>query len=343
MAAVTCMILEIFVPTGPNNFFKHVQGIEAILNARGPPTSSLGADPAMLSGVRILCIVAALVQRRPSIWATDEWKSVPPLHADKGSLIRHEILLIMADCTVLRQASSVKEAAGEDPCRTVARARTYLDQMDGLYLRWARYNASMLNEEVTPGFKDPTIANHASATTYLLYNAALICITRILSTHSPSAESLSLQSLQMAASLRIIRCLELKAYDKREGSGESNTIGFVATKVAWETLGGFNSPAGRRLSRVVKASANGVFAVGAWDEPEELPEKTASSYPSRSIQRIAPLVKEQTTMTDSNYKVIELINVGEKKTMVDPAPFQLPIELPKTSELTSSQSPVFVT
>ncbi|KAJ4360848.1 uncharacterized protein N0V89_001415 [Didymosphaeria variabile] len=331
MAAVTCMILEIFVPTGPNNFFKHVQGVEAILAARGPPTSPLGADPAMLSGVRILCIVGALVQRRPSIWARDEWRYVPPLHTDEGSLIRHEILLVMADCTVLREGlktSSWKEATGEDRCRTVARARKFLNQLDGLYLRWSQYNVSMLNEEVIPGPKEPAIANHASATTYMLYNAALICVVRILSAYSPSSESLSLQSLKMAAALRIVRCLELKAYDKREGSGESNTIGFVATKVAWETLGGFNSPAGRRLSRVVKASANGVFAVGAWDEPEELLELTASSYATGKIQRIVPLVQEQTTMASSNYKVIELINVGGKNTMMDPVPSQLPSETP---------------
>jgi hypothetical protein len=327
MTAVTCMILEIFVPTGPDNFFKHVQGIEAILAARGPPTSPLGADIAMLSGVRILCIVGASVQRRPSIWATEEWKSVPPLHSDEDSLIRHEILLVLADCTVLRQGfkppSPLNKPTEEDRCRTVARAREYLDQLKAVHLRWERHNASMLGEEVSPSFKDPTIANTGSATTYMLYNAAFICTSRILSACSPPEETTSLQSLQVAAALRIVKCLELKAYEKREGSGESNTIGFIATKVAWDTLGGFSSPGGRRLSRAVKAAANGVSAVGAWDEPEEPPEPTASPYATGDILRVASLVQEQTTTAASSYKAIELINIGEKHTLVDTVPFDV--------------------
>ncbi|KAK7185022.1 hypothetical protein DPSP01_002851 [Paraphaeosphaeria sporulosa] len=344
MTAITCMIVEIFVPTGPNNFFKHVQGIEAILAARGPPTSPLGADLSMLGGVRILCIVGAIVQRRPSIWAQEEWKSVPPLCTDEGSLIRHEILLILADCTVLRKGlnhASLYEHTEVDYSQTIARAREYLDRLNVLYFRWEQHNASILGEMASPNFQDPNIANHASATTYMLYNGAYICLLRIVSAYSPSTETLSLQSLQVAAALRIVKCLELKAYEKREGSGESNTIGFVATKVAWETLGGFSSPGGRRLSRAVKAAANGVFAVGAWDEPEELLEPRASLYAAGNIRTAAPLVHEQSVMASSpNYKVFELINIGEKNIVVDTVPFDLPRERDRSMGIPKNSSQI---
>lgn len=303
MTAMICMILEIFIPTGPNNFFKHVQGIEAILAARGPPTSPRGTDPSMLSGVRILCIVGAIMQRRPSIWVQEEWKSVPPLHTDEGSLIRHEILLVLADCTVLRKgpsSSSSNKSTDEDHSRMTARVRACLNRLNALYLRWEQHNTSMLGEETALSFQDPTIANHASATTYMLYNAAYICLLRIWSAYSPATEALSLQSLQVAAALRIVKCLELKANEKHGGSGESKTIEFVAAKIAWDTIGGFSSPEGRRLYRAVKATANGVFAVGAWDEPGELPDPTASPYSTGNIKGIPPLVHEQSLMAASN-------------------------------------------
>ncbi|KAL5416527.1 hypothetical protein PMIN03_002073 [Paraphaeosphaeria minitans] len=347
MTAITCMIAEIFVPTGPNNFFKHVQGIEAILAARGPPNSPHGTDPSMLSGVRILCIVGAIAQQRPSIWAEEEWKSIPPLHVDEGSLIRHEILLILADSTVLRNGrnlASLNKPMEENYSRTIARAREYLTRLNTLYLRWKQHNSSMLGEEAYPNSQDPTMANHASATTYMLYNGACICLLRILSAHSSSTETLSLQSQQVAAALRIVKCLEMKAYEKREGSGESNTIGFVATKVAWETLGGFNSPGGRRLSRAVKAAANGVFAVGAWDEPDELPESRASLYATGNVRTSAPLVHEQSVMeaASSNYEAFELVNVSEKNTVVDTVSFDRPRERHKAMGTPMSPSQIFV-
>jgi hypothetical protein len=339
------MILEIFVPTGPNNFFKHVQGIEAILAARGPPTSSLGADIAMLSGVRILCIFGALVQQRPSIWATDEWKSVPPLHSDEGSLIRHEILSILADCTVLNKgykpSSPLTKPTDDDHCQTASRVREYLGKLQAAYVRWERHNVSMLEEEVSPSFRDPTMASAGSAATYLLYNSAFICTLRILSACSPPGEQPSLHSLVVAAAWRIVRCMELKAYENREGSGESNTIGFLATKVAWDTLGGFSSPGGRRLSRAVKAAANGVFAVGAWDEPEEPSEPTALPYATGDVSRVTS-VYEQTTMAASSYNVIELIDIGEKHTFVGTVPFDAANDCLMARETAVSPSQVLV-
>jgi hypothetical protein len=37
LTALTCMLLEVFMPTGPSNFLKHQRGIETIMCLRGPP------------------------------------------------------------------------------------------------------------------------------------------------------------------------------------------------------------------------------------------------------------------------------------------------------------------
>ncbi|KAF1979312.1 hypothetical protein BU23DRAFT_595224 [Bimuria novae-zelandiae CBS 107.79] len=312
LTTVTCMILEIFVPTGQNNFFQHVRGIEAIIAERGPPTSPTGVSPAMISGVRILCIIGALVHRRPTIWATDEWKNIPPPHTDEGSVLRHEILLVLAECTVVTEElkpPSSEATTSKGRYRTLASAHDCLNKLEAIYSRWKRYNESMFDKEMSSATTDPNFANHASATTYMLYKAALIFILRIMHALSPSKDN---SSLQVAASLRIIECLELKGHEKREGSGESNTIAFVATKVAWETLGGFGSAAGRRLARAVKAAAKGLFAVGAWDEPKELTTEPTVPVSLRDISTVTPQVPWA-----SSYRAVELIKVGEKPPIME--------------------------
>jgi hypothetical protein len=61
------------------------------------------------------------------------------------------------------------------------------------------------------------------------------------------------------AALKIAKCLELKEYEKREGAPESNTIGYVATKIAWQALGRINSDEGRELARVVKTAVDHIY------------------------------------------------------------------------------------
>lgn len=313
LTAVTCMIMEMFVPTGSNSFFKHVRGIEAIIAARGPPTDQRGVNPAMISGVRILCIVGAIVERRPSIWGKGGWKNIPPPHDDEGSVIRHEILHILADCTILMQDMDKvlsNATTQEDRRRALAFALGCMGALQALHPRWERHNANMLDSDAPFQMRDPMVTSHASATTYMLYNTAYICILRILQAYDPSRISLS---LQVSASMRIIRCLELKADRKHEGSGESNTIAFIATKVAWQTLGGSTTPAGSKLSHIVKGATKGFFAADAWDGPEDFTEQQTLPLPFQGIDATMPLAQvEQIPLVKAGYRAIDLVNVGEK-------------------------------
>lgn len=162
----------------------------------------------------------------------------------------------------------------------IAETKASFRELENIHKDWVQYNRSQMDKPMSKAAIESKIANHQSATVYMLYNTTYICLLDILEYFEPSAYSASLRN---SAAIKIIKSLEMKEFEKREGAVESNTVGFVATKVAWQALGGFNSAEGRKLARVVKKAVNGVFAVGAWEtEPEKSPRLDPES-PNRII------------------------------------------------------------
>lgn len=264
LTALTCMLLEIFLPTGPNNFLKHMRGIESILEIRGPPNDPDGETALIFHGLRLLSIVGALATSRPSLYSRQEWKQVPCIQKDEAGILRHRVFTILADGTRLRHERDLAQSLGlveRYPC-IVLETRLLLDELEEIRADWVVFNESQLDNSTTQLGKDMHIANHVSATVGMLYHTTHICLLEVIESLDPSSKYASLRN---AAAIKILKCLELKSYEQREGAPESNTIGFVATKVAWQALGGFNSPEGRKLAKVVKAATNGVFAAGAWE------------------------------------------------------------------------------
>lgn len=115
LTALTCMLLEIFLPTDPANFLKHQRGIEAIMRLRGPPTQSTGETATIFRGLRILSIVSALVESRPSLYASTEWKDAPPAVTSRIGLLQHEVFTILADCSQIMSDCSVFNVAEINP------------------------------------------------------------------------------------------------------------------------------------------------------------------------------------------------------------------------------------
>lgn len=280
MTAIACMLLEIFAPTGPDKFLEHVRGVEAIITARGPPSSPNGSRAEVLSGVRILCVVGALVQRRMTIWATPEWRSIPSAQTDEGLLVRHEVLSVMADLTVLAKERPIVSpaAAHEGRLRALAFAQICSNNLTALYHRWNRHNAGLQIKQTPPG-ADPVITNYASAITYMLYNTAFIFTQRILHLLNPSEEN---QSLKVAAALQIVRCLEVTANEK-DISGESNTITFVATRTAWMTLGAHHASERQRLSNALKSGVDGVSVKAIQQKANAKPPKLFAVPPGQTL------------------------------------------------------------
>ncbi|KAI4655290.1 uncharacterized protein J4E79_008357 [Alternaria viburni] len=254
LTSLSCMLLEIFLPTGPTNFLKHLRGLDAIAMLRGPPNESEGINAIIFRGLRILSIVGALAESRPSIYATEEWKRIPSAHSNESGLFQHHVFSILADCTRLisqRNALLRSKACPESFESLLTEVEDVLNNLEALRPFWDVLNRNQLAEttERSDMAKILGVANHVSATALMLYNTAYICVIQIKDSLSPSPVNTALRN---AAAMKIAKCLELKEYEQRE-----------AIKVAWQALGGFNSPEGKRLAHTVKSATNSVFARGS--------------------------------------------------------------------------------
>jgi hypothetical protein len=261
LTALLCMLLEIFLPTGPRNFAKHQRGLDAIAMLRGPPVESEGITTTIFRGLRILSIVGSLAESRPSLYANEDWKQTLPVPASEAGMLQYHVFTVLADCTLLVTRRDTLLASGAPPESyepLLAEVDKVLGDLVVLHPLWEALNEHQMAEitEQSDPAKAMGVANSVSATAYMLYHTAYICIIQIKDSLSPSPMS---DALRTAAAITITRCLELKEHEQRKGAPPSNTIAFVATKVAWQALGGFDSPEGQRLANSVMSATNTVF------------------------------------------------------------------------------------
>jgi hypothetical protein len=231
------------------------------MRLRGPPTETTGETATIFRGLRIVSIVSALAESRPSIYANDEWKEAPVADTSEVGLLQHEIFAVLATCSQLTSECDVlvsSHAGDESRYPLLARIDGAANDLDALYPVWERVNTRQLQaaEYVSDMALRVGIANHLSATAYVLYHTVRLCIFQIKNSISPSPENLESRS---NSAIEITKCLELKEYERRRGVMASNTIGFVALKVAWQALGGFEGPEGQDLARVVKSAIDSAY------------------------------------------------------------------------------------
>ncbi|KAF2655112.1 hypothetical protein K491DRAFT_436620 [Lophiostoma macrostomum CBS 122681] len=278
-----CMLLEIFLPTGPNNFLKHMRGIEAIMEMRGPPTLPYSCTTlGVLRSARTLSIIAGLATAQSCLFSVEEWKELPLPVEDAFEQLRHNLFKILADCTRLMQERDECLISGDTwtKAQIIQETKYQLKALDKINTTWITLNQQRLNKTQSPLAKKLRIADHDSATVYLLYNATYTCVLNILDAleHSPYYIA-----LRMSAAISITDSLEMKISEHSkgiEGNHEASVISFLAIKVAWQTLGGFASAEGRRLARVVKMAATGIFALGAWEQsPTSIVQSVSSLDP----------------------------------------------------------------
>ena len=318
LTALTCMLLEIFLPTGPKNFFKHHRGLEAIMAMRGPPTDTIGDTATIFRGLRMLSIIGALAESRPSIYARDEWKHAPPpADATESTILQHHILTCLADCTQLmgeRDAllNGTAPVWAYEPL--LQRVQSTLDDLNKLWPLWQQFNASQRDPTKPPSplAEELGVSNHSAATALILYNTVHICILQIIDSLAPSPDNTRLRN---HAAITIARCLELKEYERREGAHESNTIGFVATKMAWKALGGFDSPEGRRLAKTVNTALNAVSPMPiddkeAWEQVR--PDVIRDNFFARFVEKVPVGMPVDEARVVGLLQLPEVINIGYK-------------------------------
>lgn len=100
-------ILEMYLPSGPRNWLKHMLGLEKLLGLRDPSLLTY-APPQTLElykGVRHMVLIAALRNRSPSIFARPSWKAVLRTALSLETVEERELHSVLADCSVLNAAS----------------------------------------------------------------------------------------------------------------------------------------------------------------------------------------------------------------------------------------------
>ena len=259
LTASSCMLLEAFLPTGPANFLKHQRGIDALLEMRGPPTK---ANIGIFRGLRILSIVGALVDSRPSLFSREEWKQVPPSVTTEATKLQYLQWNVLADCTRLisqRDALLASGAGSEEMESLLVKIHDVVEDLRALYPLCEALNQSQFAaiKERSKMAKELGITNVTSVNAYILYNTAHICILQIKDSLFPSPENVTLRN---AAASKIARYLEFREEERQKGAPRSDTIGLFTHKLVWQTLGRFDSPEGRKLAREVTSWVTGVFS-----------------------------------------------------------------------------------
>jgi hypothetical protein len=261
LTALICMLLETLFPTGSDSFLQHQRGIEEIMRIRGPPVETTGETATIFRGLRIVSIASALLESRPSIYSNEEWEKAPVANTSEIGMLQHRFFSILAACS--RHISDfdalVTSGAGtEGYWPLLSEVDTAMADLTALYPLWERINKTYFGNTGHESrlARELGIANHLTATTYMLYYAVRICILQIRQSLHPSPVHLVLRN---DAAQQIVKCLELKEIEKQESSAESNTISLVATKIVWQAVGGFDTLEGKALARVVMSSVNGVY------------------------------------------------------------------------------------
>ncbi|KAF2273626.1 uncharacterized protein EI97DRAFT_460819 [Westerdykella ornata] len=237
LTCLICALRELFFPSGPNHFLKHLQGIETMLKLRGAPAAPIPLETlVILHGLRTLSIVSGMFVARPSLFAQEEWKHLQPLQLDQDGRIRHNILPILADCTKFIAARDAVLRSNDPNAR-----RSLLRQIDN-----ARSALDSIRTEwpTNVGLKQ---TRGRSLGTQMMYNATYICLLDIRQGLEPSLEYEFLRSFAVQ---EIISNLE--RLSQKPGGVNFSIIRFVVIQVALHVMGGSGTPLGRQLVRVLQ-------------------------------------------------------------------------------------------
>ncbi|KAH8816974.1 hypothetical protein F5884DRAFT_748449 [Xylogone sp. PMI_703] len=200
-------LLERFVPTGRKHYFKHIDGMERLLQLRGPSFHSSPGSYEMYKVIRCILIFASLSMKKLSILAQEEWKS-PPTDTPVEKLKEHALFNILATCTPavaeLHKLTENQELGSQyavDRCESIS--RTAHDLLEQLY----NWKEGWDNEHKSCQFGVPitsiglrllgqkecadtatifpivyTFTNMSASNILMLYNATLINVLRVLRT-----------------------------------------------------------------------------------------------------------------------------------------------------------------
>lgn len=270
VSVVILTMLELFIPTGPTNWLKHMLGLEQLLALRDPESLVYASFRTLelYKGVRHMILIASLRNRTPSIFARPQWKTVLRTALSLETPEEQDLHDVLADCSVLMAISDElfksQHVSGSGYSRRrmeiQCRCQELLSFLGAWKLTWDNNEENFYVEEDyveadTAGTPSRTIyrfMNDSVARMLMLYNTALIYVLRIMATlevtqhnphHSPNdvlqgdvdvkiiTES-SYYPIIHAAGLDVARCVKDYLQHKR-ARGEMD---FASPVVQWAVI-----------------------------------------------------------------------------------------------------------
>lgn len=204
-SVMTLAIQETLVPSGPNLFLKHMQGLEKLLALRDPSLFCPPATVSLYKCLRHMLLFASLIAGTPSILAKPGWKEILHRHCESEVEAQEQQLYdFLADCSVLAferdelQKREQSGDAGSDKFEDIRnKAQALGEQLRAWRTNWGADPANAFIEvpaditssqsgegsrdivaPITP--TDLTFSNLKSALMLMLYNIALIHLLKVL-------------------------------------------------------------------------------------------------------------------------------------------------------------------
>lgn len=146
LSVITLAMLELFVPSGPGNYLKHIRGAERLVELQDPAKlmkcSRRSQD--LYKGVQHMILFASLRTRSPSILARPDWKRMLRTDCSDKELEEQDLYDVLADCSVLIAANDAIIAKGgvddrelgKQQAEMKGRAHTLLADLSAWKMRW---------------------------------------------------------------------------------------------------------------------------------------------------------------------------------------------------------------
>jgi len=203
-SVVTFTLLEIFVPSGRENYMKHMIGLEKMMELRGPRLRCSKSSVRIFRGIFRMLLYAALKRRQASFLAGLEWKAFLLESCPVDELEEQHLFNLLADCTVLlaehdNALATIKSDSINSTYDRDVVTRKALDLLDQLVLwkeRWCNSSLHSKPEATVECLGCFKIQGHnligdqplprcitceSRARTLMLHNATFIYVLRTLS------------------------------------------------------------------------------------------------------------------------------------------------------------------
>jgi hypothetical protein len=201
VSVVTLAMTEGYVPSGPRNYLKHIQGLERLLEMRDPASlkDCSYRTLCLYKGIRHMILFASLRNRTPSILARANWKAVLRTGLSLEEPKEQDIFSILADCSVLIAAGDKimmspyvhDQSTLKRQAQIEGKARTLLKSLLAWKARWDTDQRNIYTEDhdVPTSSTDPVpppvpciyrFRSDMVGRIFMLYNTALSCVLSLL-------------------------------------------------------------------------------------------------------------------------------------------------------------------